>query len=102
QRVAGVVLAGGKMKPEMAALAGGTNRALIEVGGRTMLDSVIAAIVGSDRIERIIVAGDVPESGQYTRIPDTGGFVENVFAGAAAARDSNYVLLVTADLPFLS
>ena len=102
EKAAGVVLAGGKLDPEMQALAGGSNRALISVGGRTMLDTVVAALDQSGLIGQMIVIGDVPESSRYLRLSDAGGFVENVFAGAEAARDSEYVLLATADLPFLS
>ena len=102
ERAAGVILAGGKLDPEMQALAGGSNRALISVGGRTMLETVVSALTDSGLIEQLFVIGDVPESGRYTRLPDGGGFVENVFAGAEAAHESEFVLLATADLPFLT
>ena len=67
EKAAGVVLAGGKLDPEMQALAGGSNRALISVGGRTMLDTVVAALDGSDLVEQLIVIGDVPESSRYSK-----------------------------------
>lgn len=102
EKAAGVVLAGGKLDPEMQAIAGGSNRALIAVGGRTMLDTVVGALDGSGLVEEIVVAGEVPHSGRFVRIADGGGFVENVFAGVEAAQGADYVLIATADLPFLS
>jgi 2-phospho-L-lactate guanylyltransferase (CobY/MobA/RfbA family) len=50
----------------------------------------------------VTVIGDVPESDDYTRLPDSGGFVENVFAGVSAYADAPYVLIATSDLPFLT
>lgn len=101
-RVPAVVLAGGALKPEMAAVAGTANRALVVVGGRTMLHSVITALKESGVVAPIVVVG-APASGDgVEHVDDAGGFVENVYAGAAHVGESERILIATSDLPYLS
>jgi molybdopterin-guanine dinucleotide biosynthesis protein A len=95
-----VVLAGGRPKPEWQAM-GVTNRALIEIEGRTMLARVATALRAASAVGSITVLGDVPDSLEYDRLPDQGGFVENIFAGLAAA-EGDCALLCTSDTPFLT
>jgi GTP:adenosylcobinamide-phosphate guanylyltransferase len=100
--VPAVVLAGGKAKPEMIAAAGIENRALIPFNGRTMLGHIVSALQDAPGVGRIVVVGSVPESPEYTRVDDQGGFVENIFAGLAIVGDAEYALITTSDLPFVS
>jgi molybdopterin-guanine dinucleotide biosynthesis protein A len=101
-----VILAGGKSKPDMVALTGQTNRALVSVNGKTMLGHVVDAITGAGPqgcpLGAITVIGDLPDDPAYTRLPDSGDFVTNILAGLNAHRDAPFVLVSTADLPFLT
>lgn len=96
------ILAGGKAKPDMLALTGEENRAMVVVQGKRLLDRVVDALRGAPRIGEIAVVGGVPPSASYRQIPDCGGFVENVFASLEPALDAPYLLIATADLPFLT
>jgi len=101
--IPGVVLAGGKAKPELMAATGQSNRALVVVKGKTLLRHVIEALRAADAgIGPITVVGDVPEDADYTRLPDGGDFVANVFAGLTAHAEAPFVLISSCDLPFLT
>ncbi len=101
-----VILAGGRAKPDLEALTGQSNRALIVVDGKPMLHHVLDAIVAAGAetgpLGPITVIGDLPDNPNYARLPDSGDFVANVFAGLTAHQDAPFVLLATADLPFLT
>lgn len=100
-----VVLAGGKAKPELLAITGQASRALAIVNGKTLLRHVVDALQGvgpPGLIDTITVVGDVPDSTDYARLPDEGDFVANVFAGLSAHAGSEFVLIATSDLPFLT
>jgi 2-phospho-L-lactate guanylyltransferase (CobY/MobA/RfbA family) len=101
-----VILAGGKAKPELQAVIGQTNRALALVHGKPLLRHVIDAVstAGMDGgpLGPITVIGDLPDDPAYSRLPDSGDFVANILAGLNAHRDAPYVLISTADLPFLT
>lgn len=100
--VPAVVLAGGKARPDFVEKTGLTNRALISIEGRTMLERVAAALRESPSIGEILVVGDLPAASAYRSVSDHGGFVENIIAGADASPPSEYMLLCTADVPFLT
>ena len=100
--VPAVVLAGGTAKPEFIQKTGLTNRALIEVDGKTMLQKVVEALRGASVIGQISVVSDLPGSSEYISVSDHGGFVENIFAGVEASPPCEYVLISTADVPFLT
>jgi hypothetical protein len=102
QPVPCVVLAGGRAKPELQAATGQVNRALVVVKGKTLLAHGVDALRDSEAVGPVTVVGDVPESADYARLPDGGGFVENLFAGIDAHADAPYVLIATSDLPFLT
>ena len=101
-----VILAGGKAKPDLVAVTGQTNRAMVVVNGRTLLacvaDAIAAAGSDGEPLGPITVIGDVPQSSVYDCLPDSGDFVANIFAGLGAYPDAPYVLISTADLPFLT
>jgi CTP:molybdopterin cytidylyltransferase MocA len=101
-KVSAAVLAGGAAKVDIAAATGQGNRALIPVEGVPMIQRVVSALLNSGVIAEVAVAGDVPESSAYRRVPDQAGFVENLFAAMAAAKAGEYVLIAMADVPFLS
>lgn len=97
-----VVLAGGQAKPEMVALTGVDNRALIPIEGRPMLFYVVRALQEAHGIDGVTVVGNVPDSPDYVRIADRGSFVENLYAGLDTAHEAEYVLITTADIPFVT
>jgi len=101
ERINAVVLAGGRASGEITALTGVTNRALVPLGGRTMLDYVIDALAGATRVDRICVVGDVPASDRYVSLTDQGSLFDNLLAGLAAA-GGTHVLVTTADIPFIT
>lgn len=101
-KVPAVVLAGGKAKPDIIALTGVDNRALVPIGGRTMLECVLEALESSDSVSDITVIGDLPSSPRYRSVADQGGFVDNLFAGIQAAGKAESVLVTTVDVPFIT
>ena len=100
--IPGVILAGGKAKPDMEALTGQSNRAMTMVQGRTLLECAVAALTEAENTGPLWVVGDTPEDNRYTRLPDGGDFVANVVVGTQANSDAPYVLFATSDLPFLT
>lgn len=106
--VATLVLAGGRIKARDADAwspclgPGVTNRALLDLNGTTMLERVLAPV----RVAapgRIFVAGDVPLPEGC--LPASGGetLLDTLLNGVAALdRDETRLLVVTADIPFLT
>ncbi len=97
-----VILAGGEAKRDIQAASGQKNRSMIEVMGKTMLRHVVDALVVADASSPIVVMGNLPVSSQYTVVEDQGGFVENLFGGLNYFAGSEFVLISTADLPYLT
>jgi molybdopterin-guanine dinucleotide biosynthesis protein A len=107
-KTAALILAGGKNKPDMAAACGGIeNRALVPLNGRPMLDFVVDAVrAGFAQREgggRILVAGDVPTPAGCVAVAGGASLVDTLLNGAAALNpDETRLLVVTADIPFLT
>jgi molybdenum cofactor guanylyltransferase len=92
-----VVLAGGK-----AARLGGQAKPQLEVGGRTMLAAVLAAVPDAER--RIVVGPPQPAPDDVVQVreqPTGGGPVAALRAGLAEVR-TDVVALLAGDLPFLT
>ena len=104
-RVLGVILAGGR-----ARRLGGGDKALVEVGGRAMLDHVIAALApqvgtlvlnANDDPARFaqwglpVVADEVPDQGPL------GGLLAGMRHARAHLPAVRYILTVPVDAPFL-
>lgn len=100
--VTAVVLAGGQSKPELVAVAGVPNRALLQIEGQTMLSRVVHALRESGVVERVLVVGNVTPPEGCLALPDTGDFVENVLQVAASVPEEEYILYATTDIPFLT
>jgi hypothetical protein len=97
-----VVLAGGQAKPEIVAATGQTNRALIPIDGRPVISYVIEALRQAESIGEAIVVGDLPPDPSYTSLPDTQDFAGNLFSGLEQAGGSDYTLISTVDIPFIT
>jgi molybdopterin-guanine dinucleotide biosynthesis protein A len=95
---AAVVLAGGR-----AARLGGRPKPQLDVGGRTMLDSVLTALRGAAPCVVVGPPQPVPAGVLLVREqPPGGGPVPALAAGLAAAGDAEVVAVLAADLPFVT
>lgn len=94
---AALVLAGGR-----AARLGGQPKPQLQVGGRSMLEAVLAAVADAD--ERVVVGPPQPVPTGVTVVreqPPGGGPVPAMRAGLAAVT-TEVVAVLAADLPFLT
>jgi molybdopterin-guanine dinucleotide biosynthesis protein A len=92
-----VVLAGGR-----AARLGGRAKPQLEVGGRTMLGAVLAAVADADR--RVVVGPPQPLPEDVVRVreaPPGGGPVAALRAGLPEVT-TDVVAVLAGDLPFLT
>lgn len=95
---AAVVLAGGR-----AARLGGQAKPQLDVGGRSMLATVLAAVDGASPVVVVGPPQPVPDGVVLVREePPGGGPVPALAAGLAAVGDAEVVAVLAADLPFLT
>lgn len=95
---AAVVLAGGR-----AARLGGRAKPQLDVGGRTMLATVLTAVAGAAPVVVVGPPQPVPDGVLLVReAPPGGGPVPALAAGLAAVADAEVVAVLAADLPFLT
>jgi molybdopterin-guanine dinucleotide biosynthesis protein A len=95
---AAVVLAGGR-----AARLGGQPKPQLDVGGRTMLAAVLAALTGAK--PRVVVGPPQPVPAGVLLVreqPPGGGPVPALAAGLAQVGDAEVVAVLAADLPFVT
>lgn len=108
-----VITAGGRPTPEdpLYLYTQGQPKALLDMGGRTMLERVVDALQSSQSIEEIVVAGLGHDHGQSFRrpvhhLPDQGSLVANALAGVAWVRqrrpDAEAIFLSSADVPTIT
>jgi len=95
---AAIALAGGR-----AARLGGQAKPQLDVGGRSMLATVLAAL--DDAAPRVVVGPPQPVPPGVLLVreePPGGGPVPALAAGLAAAGDAEVVAVLAADLPFVT
>lgn len=110
-----LIIAGGQVRPEDALYpyTQGRPKALIDMGGRTMLERVVAAVQGSRHIEDVLVVGLDAASAtglHFARplefLPDQGSMVGNMLAGCGwflrHRPDTAVILGCTADIPAIT
>jgi len=110
-----ILPAGGRISGSFAAAAGTGVKALIPVGGRTVLERTLAALRGTGRVGRIVVIGPAevaahPAARAADAVLPEGGSTgpANIVRGiewlrdASGGRHAERVLVVTTDLPFLT
>ncbi len=109
QSVAVLILAGGKIGPDLASVAGDAPcRALIDLAGRPMLHYVLDAVRGGLEAAgvtgRILLAGDdVPPTPGCEPVAGGASLVDTLLNGVAClTSNETRLLLVTADIPFLT
>jgi molybdopterin-guanine dinucleotide biosynthesis protein A len=95
---AAVVLAGGR-----AARLGGQPKPQLDVGGRSMLSTVLTALAGADPLVVVGPPQPVPAGVVLVREePPGGGPVPALAAGLAAVGAAEVVAVLAADLPFVT
>lgn len=109
-----LIIAGGQVRAEdpLYAYIQGQPKALIDMGGRTMLERVVDALQGSRHIEDILVVGLDPAAAglRFARpvesLPDQGSMVGNMLAGCdwflRHRPDAPAILGCTADIPAIT
>ena len=108
-----IVLAGGQPTVEdpLYVLSSGKNKAMIPVGGRPMVQWVIDALCGSQRVEQLVLIGLQPgpllQSSKPTAYIDEGdGMLANIKVGleyfSLIRPASTHVLLVSCDIPAIT
>lgn len=98
-----VVLAGGKAKPELEKVIGTPHRSLAQALGKPLITHVTDALLSSGTtVESIVVVGAAPLNSPFFNIMDQGDFVSNLFAGLNRHQEAEFVLIVTADLPYIT
>ncbi len=112
-----LILAGGVVRPDdpLYAYTLGRPKALLDMGGRTMLERVVTALQASPHVEDILVVGIAPEvaaaadltfARPITFVPDAGSMVSNMLAGADWFRHNRpgteTVLGCSADIPTIT
>ncbi|MDO8683370.1 MAG: NTP transferase domain-containing protein [Armatimonadota bacterium] len=81
-----------------------TNRAMIPVAGKAMLQWEVDALKGSGLVSRVYAVGDVTADGLDEAIPPTSDFLGNMVAGVsrAAENGARSVLIATCDIPLVT
>ncbi len=109
QSVDAVVLTGGSTSRRFAEAAGVPAqvgaRALADIGGRPMVEWVLAALEAAPAIRRVAVVGPpgFPRvQPAHSHVEMGGNLPTSIQAGIDALGPGDHVLLVTADLPFLT
>lgn len=109
EKVDVVIPAGGRLEDDFAREAGASVKALISLGGQTILARTVSALRESGRVEKIVVVGpdEVREAaaGADEVLGEGASGPQNIFRGLERLREigtSRRVLIVTGDLPFLS
>jgi GTP:adenosylcobinamide-phosphate guanylyltransferase len=109
-----VITAGSDPEKDADLLACAQNvpvKALIRHEGKTFLEYLVSALLGSGRIGRIVVVGlpaeHRPELGpSVIYLPDNGGLVENAKAGiaclASAEHSPERIVLASSDIPLIT
>jgi hypothetical protein len=108
-----IVTAGGIPEPNdpLYAITQGSPKALVEIAGKPMVQWVLDALSDAGLIRRVIVVGLGPDCGvtctkDLEFIPNQGGMLENVFAGAhrilTLDPGAQVVLSVSSDIPTIT
>jgi molybdopterin-guanine dinucleotide biosynthesis protein A len=108
-----VVVAGGRPEPDepLFAYTQGQPKAILDMGGRTMLERVVDALQTASSVEEIVVVGLGKNMGMSFQRPvqhiaDQGSLVGNALAGVTWLRErrpaGEAILLCSSDIPTLT
>jgi len=102
----GLLLAGGRVGPEMAARTGTPVRALFPWRGRPFIDWAVQALAGCGLVGRIAVVGPPElrstEAAAHTLVSERDSIHANLRAGLEALAPAGRVLVAATDNPVLS
>ena len=108
-----IITAGGIPEPDdlLFGETGNSPKALLEVAGKSMIQWVLDALAGSEKVERVVVAG-LPEDTPLefprplTILPDKGSMLDNIQAAARVLipfhQSEDFVLAVSSDIPTIT
>lgn len=102
-----LVLAGHGPPDALREYTSASNKALIDVNGKPMLQYVVDALTRADRVERVVVVGPRQDLSAAIAGPnlafvdDAGDIVENIRAGARALGAAAPILIATSDIPLI-
>jgi len=108
-----IVIAGGIPKPEdpLYGYTQGGNKALLEIADKPMIQWVLDALEGAQKVERLVIIG-LPEDSVMngekivSYLPTQGDLLENVKTGVIKVLeinpDAQNVLIVSSDIPTLT
>lgn len=108
-----IITAGGIPGPEepLYELTQGNSKALLEIGGKPMVQWVLDALCGSEKIDQIVMVGLNPNVGlacskPITYIPNQGGMLDNVRISIEKVvelhPEAELILLVSSDIPAMT
>jgi GTP:adenosylcobinamide-phosphate guanylyltransferase len=108
-----VITAGGIPGPEdpLFELTQGKSKALLKIADKPMVQWVLDALCGSDKVDRIVIVGLESESGldcskPVAYIPNQGSMIDNVRTSIEKVVELNpaadLILLVSSDIPALT
>jgi len=107
-----IVTAGGIPQPEdpLYTYSHGDSKAMIDVAGKPMIQWILDALGDAKSVDNVIVIGLTPKSGVTCKKPlyfisNQGRMLANIVAGVNKSlelrKDTDYVLLVSSDIPAL-
>jgi GTP:adenosylcobinamide-phosphate guanylyltransferase len=96
-----VILAGAPAGSELSPDAPELNKAMLNLGSKTMLQWIVDALKGASSTGRIVAVGDVRAEGLDKVVEPAGNLIDNVKLGINTA-DSEPVLVVCSDIPLLT
>ncbi|MCX6078821.1 MAG: nucleotidyltransferase family protein [Chloroflexi bacterium] len=108
-----IVTAGGIPLPEdpLYIYTQGHSKAMLDVGGKPMIQWVLDALCASEKVNNIIILGMTEKNGLITSkptyyLPNEGRMLANIVAGIQKSlelnRETEYALIVSSDIPALT
>jgi len=108
-----IIAAGGSMGPEdpLRVMTGVTNKALLPIAGKPMIQHVVNALAGSSEVEQFVIVGLSPEESPDWGVPVAyapaqDSLLHNVIAGFEKLQEvkpgARLAILSTADIPLLT
>ena len=108
-----VITAGGLPEPDdpLYAYTQGKTKALLDMGGRTMLERVVDALQAAKNVDDIVVAGLGSDLGMTFQrpvfhVPDQGSLIGNVLGGIRFLKerqpDLGMIILSSSDIPSIT
>lgn len=101
-KIDAVILAGAPAGPDMSPHDSLASRAMLYIGGKTMLQWVVDALREAESVGRIAAVGDVSGDGLDAIVKPGEDLVENIKRGIEALDSPELVLVVSSDIPLIT